>query len=232
MNIQSVITNDPIMEKSLDKVRNWTCQLLNVLDMQFTRMFRQPNCPYADDNKVRRLTSLVSNAEALCRSLQSTSVMGDSSNKLRQIEENLREILVILFQMVTQKSAPTDIIYFKMFSIDINNSTLLDPFAIEFLKILFLLCIVGLLLAFMRTGNTQFSDTIEQLRKKTLVFKDTKTIINACVNLAKIDSLLLMTGKGNVDRILPSVMNELNNLFAQPTQGLNNANTQTLPEIA
>jgi len=224
MEVQQVPTNNLDLQASLDKVKHWTCQLLSALDLQLTRMFRQPGCVFADDEKVRRLTSLVSNAEALCRSLQTNTTTGDISSALKQIEDNLRETLLILFQMVTQKSAPTDIVYFKMFSLDISSGTSVDFLAISFFRILFLLSIVGFLLAFMRTGNTQFSNMIEQLRSKTLVFNETKTVISACISLVKLNTLLLMTGKGNVDRMLPAIADELNKLIMQPTQGsVNNA---------
>jgi len=141
---------------------------------------------------------------------------------LKQIEDNLREALLVLFQMVTQKSAPTDVIYFKMFSLDINTNTLVDFMAIGFFRILFLLTVIGLLLAFMRTNNIQFSEMVEQLRNKTLVFNESKSVINACISLVKVSTLLLMTGKGNVDRMLPAITAELNNLMVQPTQRTSN----------
>jgi len=220
MEMQQIPTND--LQTSIEKVKRWTCQLLSALDLQLSRMFKQPGCVYADDEKVRRLTSLVSNAEALCRTLQTNTSTGDISSTLKQIEDNLREALLVLFQMVTQKSAPTDVIYFKMFSLDINTNTLVDFMAIGFFRILFLLTVIGLLLAFMRTNNIQFSEMVEQLRNKTLVFNESKSVINACISLVKVSTLLLMTGKGNVDRMLPAITAELNNLMVQPTQRTSN----------
>jgi len=102
-----------------------------------------------------------------------------------------------------------------MFNIDISSNSLLDPLAINYLKIVFLLCCTGLLLSFIRTNDVMYINIIQDMRDKTITIKDSKMIMVKTFILIKAAAILLSINQENEENLKQNAIMAINAFYSE-----------------